>query len=275
LNNKEWMSKKYEDEFLSTYQIAEECNCSVKLVWNQLKKFGIEIRSLSESQNPNAKWDLLNNKDWMSKKYEDELLNTYQIAEECNCSDKLVGSQLKKFGIEIRSNNESKNPNAKWELLNNKEWMSKKYEDELLSTYQIAKECNCGQSLVMSQLKKSGIDRRNLKGENNPQWKGGISFAPYCPKFNKSKKEEIREKFDRVCFLCGKLEEENNCKLSVHHVNYNKGQGCGHSWSLIPLCSSCHVKTNSNRHYWFNLLNNYWLYCKEIHFLNLDLFISE
>lgn len=100
-------------------------------------------------------------------------------------------------------------------------------------------------------------------GAGNKSWLGGISFEPYCPKFNEKLKECIREQFDRKCFLCGA--PENGQRLHVHHVDYNKGQGCGRQWSLITLCSSCHAKTNYNRHYWFNLLSNYWATNPEIH----------
>lgn len=109
-----------------------------------------------------------------------------------------------------------------------------------------------------------------LSKEKNPNWKGGISYEPYCPKFNNDFKEYIRDKFGRKCFLCGKPEEENITKLgnirklSIHHVDYDKNDICnGYSWPFVPLCNSCHSKTNRNRWYWFNLLINYWLtfYC--------------
>lgn len=93
------------------------------------------------------------------------------------------------------------------------------------------------------------------RGENHPQWKGGISFEPYCSKFNEALKEEIRDKFGRVCFLCPKTEEENGQKLSVHHTDYNKEQGCnGIRWLLVPLCRSCNAQVNHNRDYWWNFI---------------------
>lgn len=95
----------------------------------------------------------------------------------------------------------------------------------------------------------------NMRGENCPGWKGGISFEPYCTKFNNVFKESIREKFERVCFLCPTTEEENGQKLSVHHVNYNKDCLCDDSdCEFVPLCRRCHSKTNSNRHYWEKLI---------------------
>lgn len=109
-----------------------------------------------------------------------------------------------------------------------------------------------------------GVLFQSLKqGEGNPMWLGGKSFEPYCHKFNDELKEYVRDKFGRQCFICGS--PENGRKLSVHHVDYNKLQGCkGKTWTLIPLCNSCHPKTNRNRSHWFNLLINYWALNPEI-----------
>lgn len=85
-------------------------------------------------------------------------------------------------------------------------------------------------------------------GEKSNFWKGGISFSPYCPKFNNRIKTEIRDKYMNMCLLCGKTTDENGMELDVHHVDYNKNQGCNdHSWELVPLCKSCHAKTTMNR----------------------------
>lgn len=92
---------------------------------------------------------------------------------------------------------------------------------------------------------------RAKKGENNPNWQGGISFEPYCILFNDEFKERVREYWDRKCGKCGKSEKENGKKLSVHHILYNKDTCCDDSEPLfVPLCKSCHSKTNSNRKYW-------------------------
>lgn len=102
-------------------------------------------------------------------------------------------------------------------------------------------------------------------GSLNPAWNGGVSFEPYCPRFNERLKEYIRQKFNRKCVLCGI--SENGVKLSVHHVDYNKLQGCkGHTWALVSLCSSCHSKTGYNRWYYFLKLFNYWALTSDIKF---------
>lgn len=93
---------------------------------------------------------------------------------------------------------------------------------------------------------------KNHKGEKSPAWKGGISFEPYCHKFNSAFKEYIRNKFGRMCFLCPTSEEENGERLSVHHVNYNKDCGCDddETCQFVPLCRSCNAKVNKNRDMW-------------------------
>ena len=82
-----------------------------------------------------------------------------------------------------------------------------------------------------------------LTGENNPNWQNGKSFEPYCHAFNEPLKESIRNRDNRTCVLCGKGEIQNGQRLSVHHIDSDKAQGCqGKSWYLCALCRSC----NSN-----------------------------
>ncbi|MCK4528952.1 hypothetical protein KAW18_16425 [candidate division WOR-3 bacterium] len=109
---------------------------------------------------------------------------------------------------------------------------------------------------------------KHFVGDMNPNWRGGISFEPYCPKFNEAFKESIREKFGRVCFLCPTTEEENGRKLAVHHVNYNKDCLCGDSeCEFVPLCTPCHMKTNYNRYYWTDLIMSKLNNIKEVQYV--------
>lgn len=85
-------------------------------------------------------------------------------------------------------------------------------------------------------------------GNKNPAWKGGLSYLPYCHKFNKSLKEQIRDRDNRTCQLCGV--KENGKKLCVHHIHYDK-PNC--EPDLISVCLSCHRKTSFNRDYYENL----------------------
>lgn len=67
------------------------------------------------------------------------------------------------------------------------------------------------------------------RGDKSHFWKGGISFEPYCQKFNKPLKRSNRERFHHKCQFpgCGKMKEENkNRDLCVHHVFTEKMACC-------------------------------------------------
>lgn len=89
---------------------------------------------------------------------------------------------------------------------------------------------------------------KKVCGDKHHNWKGGVSFEPYCPKFNKQLRELIRERDDRTCQLCGT--KEDGRQLSVHHVHYDKPE-CNPD--LIALCASCHTKAGTNRDYYEGL----------------------
>lgn len=84
------------------------------------------------------------------------------------------------------------------------------------------------------------------QGIHIDDWDGYVRDGEYCHLFDAACRERCREKYDRLCFLCYKTEEDNGRKLDVHHVDMNKDQGCGdHEWKLVPLCKSCHGKSHS------------------------------
>lgn len=100
-----------------------------------------------------------------------------------------------------------------------------------------------------------------MTGKRNHAWKGGISFLPYAPEFNKALKKCIKERDNYQCKECG----NTKAKLAVHHIDYNKYNN-NHN-NLITLCFSCHSKTNFNREEWtqhYQTYHNLYLNQKNI-----------
>lgn len=83
-------------------------------------------------------------------------------------------------------------------------------------------------------------------------WYGNVRYydgPQYCEKFNKEFKERVRAYWNYQCFECGT--PQNGRLLGVHHVHYDKKMCCnGSPQDVVPLCASCHSKTNKNRDYW-------------------------
>jgi hypothetical protein len=127
--------------------------------------------------------------------------------------------------------------------------------EETIGRMRDAKE---GKTLSEEHRKKIGDALKGkYTGENCPSWKGGISFEPYCHKFNHSFKKSIRDKFGRKCFICNKTEKDNGERLSVHHVSYNKECMCnGVECEFVPTCRSCNSILNSSRDLWERLIIN-------------------
>lgn len=93
-------------------------------------------------------------------------------------------------------------------------------------------------------------------GNKNPNWRGGMSFEPYCPKFNTDLKQRVKRFFEERCVLCGNTRETGKRDLHVHHVEYNKAACCdGKPVHFAALCHRCHSKTNNERARWEAMLH--------------------
>ena len=128
-----------------------------------------------------------------------------------------------------------------------------------------------GKSPSDETRKKMRDNHADFSGENHPQygkhqtdetrrkhsaWHQKISYDEwesfaceknYCPKFNEVCRESNREKYGRRCFLSNLTESENGQKLSVHHVDMDKRQGCeGRRWKLVPLSRKWHTTAHSS-----------------------------
>jgi len=86
--------------------------------------------------------------------------------------------------------------------------------------------------------------------EGNKPWNFNnySALEPYGPIFNEKNKDKCRKFWLNYCQLCGVTQESIYGKLSIHHIDYNKKNNDFDNW--IPLCRSCHSRTQVNRGYW-------------------------
>ena len=85
-------------------------------------------------------------------------------------------------------------------------------------------------------------------GEKCNFWKGGVSFEPYCPKFNSKFKKRVRAFFKGTCVMCGCNQKETKRSLDVHHVNFDKMTCCNSTLPLFAaLCNPCHRWVTAHR----------------------------
>ena len=184
-----------------------------------------------------------------------EGLTLDSLADTCGCTRGSIIKRLKKVGCTLRGNVGHTSIDLPIEKL-------KQDYASGISIIKLVTKYGSSFMTIRRRLIDLGCDMRGTQLESNGRWKGGVSFQPYCQKFNGRFKESIRDKFNRTCFLCGITEKDMQqdqrergkkriYKLSVHHVNYNKNCLCDDSiCEFVPLCISCHAKTNSDREYW-------------------------
>lgn len=111
----------------------------------------------------------------------------------------------------------------------------------------------------------------SVQGINREDFNGFISYDPYCEKFNKVKKKEVRNKYNNCDYLtgihrdiCNRDKSGKVRELDVHHVDFNKMQGCkGHEWLLIPVSRRHNGMFNRDRPFWERLIKYALRYDKE------------
>jgi hypothetical protein len=94
--------------------------------------------------------------------------------------------------------------------------------------------------------KMSNLYKGKLVLDKNPNWRGGLSFEPYCINWVKELKEFIKKRDNYKCqnIYCN----QTNYKLVIHHINYKK-KDCFED-NLITLCNSCNCYANKDREWW-------------------------
>ncbi|MBR9682293.1 MAG: hypothetical protein GOV02_01335 [Candidatus Aenigmarchaeota archaeon] len=282
--NKNWLYDQYWTKKKSLTEIGNMCHVSNITIKYWMLKFGIERRTTSESSigrilsidsrkkisdarkgisfseehkqklsevkkkyfeennshnkgkgNLNA---LYLNKEWLYKTYVEKEFLTGEIAEMCDVSNGTILRWLTNFEIPIRNRSE----NSKLFMRKNNPWRERKHTEDSRKKMSEAKKGRKVGPPDLEQRKRISAGRQGIPLE---EWDSFISFEPYCEKFNEDKKEEIRNRDGRVCRLCGKTEIENKQRLTVHHINGDKTQGCESRWYLAAICRSCNGKKDT------------------------------
>lgn len=117
-----------------------------------------------------------------------------------------------------------------------------------------------GEQKSLEIKKKMSMNRMNL---TESEWNSIYNQTNrYTFDFNFKFKELIRERDERICQLCNKLEEDLDKRLDIHHIDYNRRNSF--QQNCISLCRNCHSLTQSNREEWTkffqNLLKNRYNY---------------
>jgi len=245
----------YCDDNMTQSEIAEVFGVSQICISRQMKICDIQTRTHSEAKlgrlRPNN--PLKPQKKYLEEMYHDKKMSSVKIANEIGVSHRSILNWMQLYGIESRTVSESMIINSLKPLKKDLEEM---YLGRMMSIYKIADEIGVSYSIISIWLQSYGIETRtgsDYTGENSPGWKGGISFEPYCKKFNNKFKEAVRIRDDYTCQLCGHEQKSGGQKLDVHHIHYEKSD----CWpDVVALCRSCNVKVNSNRDYWEQYFEN-------------------
>lgn len=263
--SKEWLVEHYIDNKQSTRACSALLGCTHGVIRRALVAHDILTRTNGESRK------IIIGREWLEDHYSVQQLSAYECGQLLNCSKTVVLNRLSELDIPRRANDE-KSERTREKL--RETHVGKRPSQETIEKNRLA---HIGKTISPEQRAKIGAAHRGMKrsqqtreniskslvghpalsGPNSVQWRGGASKKKYCPEFNVRTRRKTRERFNRTCLICGA--PENGKHLAVHHIDYNKMQGCkGRGWLLVTLCASCHGKTCHERWHWFALLINHW-----------------
>jgi len=279
--DRDFLINEYIVERRSPDQIAKDCGCSSSTVRLRIKEFKIPVRGRKESAEKANISELE-----LKELYLNKRLSTREIAKVTGLGKSTIFSYIVKYNIQLRSKSEGNKGKIRTEEFRRKfslsitgennlnfgKHFSEEHKDKISKsnlgkkrspeTKRRISEAHLGKSLSQEHKNKIAIGN---SGELCHWWRGGISFGKYCPKFNNLLKEQIRNRFGRICVICGTNEENNRERLSCHHVNFDKKSGCfGRKWNILPLCHKCHTWTTNHRRESFLLLGNWWAFQSNI-----------
>lgn len=145
-----------------------------------------------------------------------------------------------------------------------KDWFYQKYFIEKLSTTELARLCDCNHRNISYWMKKHGFKGRTISqvrkikywgskgklngmygrnGNNNPNWKGGISperQAFYCSNEWLLVAQKVWKRDKAFCQNCNKKKKIND-EFHIHHIiSFSEIKLRTELSNLVLLCKKCH-----------------------------------
>ena len=234
----------YWNEGMTQREIGKVCGVSNVTVSRWIKEYGIKTRTGSESKMMGV---LIPSKSELMEMYLDQNMSMNEIAISVGVSLFSISTWMTQYKIKARTTSKSLLINT---LMPSKSELEEMYIGKGMTLKEIGKEIGVSSATVGLWMNGYVIETRTLfdfVGENANAWKGGLSYEPYCIKFNNKFKESIRRRDDYICQLCGHEQLLGGIKLSVHHIHYDK-ENCYPD--VVALCNSCNSRVNGNRDYW-------------------------
>lgn len=159
--------------------------------------------------------------------YVNKKMSAYRISKIYGTSHNRIIKILKELGIETRGLSKSHETHLsedKIKMLDDDEWLIKKYWDEKLNCKQIAEIIGCNASTVRRTMIRRGIPVRGdseskiglMKGEKHPNWQGGLTPLKFLLReyFCVNIVPGILKRDNYTCQCCGATKTE----LHVHHI---------------------------------------------------------
>lgn len=154
------LREKYVDEREQPKEIIEEFGCSRTTLYKWINEYGLKEEREAAIDRP---W---RDEDTLRELYIERDMSVFEVGGELGCSGSAVQRNLKKAGIETRSEGGTF-ADAPYKQ---REQMLEWYEERGLSTWEIADKCDVSQATIWKWLHKHGIETRKSKYETAPTY---------------------------------------------------------------------------------------------------------
>lgn len=189
LEDRKWLEEQLAQK--SFRKIAVEVGCSYSSVVHAQRRWGINVPTGKKltTHKKVVKAPLVRTlkkyeaipREKIVELYVEQSLSAQKVGALLGVNLKTLMNAMKLHGIEVRGH-QSKN-----EFLRDKEWLRRRYVDDMRSVSQIAEEIGSTRGAVVSVLHGAGIPMRSVSdgiaasrdtsGDKHPHWNGGRSIA--------------------------------------------------------------------------------------------------